>query len=111
NTLAYANVELGSSDISTAAEIFTVSKMKDKPSKNDIGEIEVETDPAGAIVSLDNDEKGTASLILTDVPRGNHELSVNLPTFFPRTQKINVEPGYRVHAFFKLAVDQAQEDK
>ena len=107
NALTYVNRELGASDLTSAGEIFTIIKM-DKPSKNaNFGEIYVETDPAGAIVYLDNDEKGVAPLILTDVLKGDHELSVFMPGFFRRNQKVNVESGYRINASFKLAMDQS----
>lgn len=109
NTLTYVDRELGSSDLTSAGVIFTTSKMMGKPKHADDGEIEVETEPAGAIVYLDNDEKGIAPLILTDVPKGDHELSVYNPGFFRRTQKINVDPGYRVVGKFKLAIDQSQK--
>lgn len=109
NALSYVNRELGSSDISSAGEVFTTTKM-DKPPKNAaFGEIYIETEPNGAIVYLDNDEKGVATVILADVLKGDHELSVFMPGFFRRTQKINVEPGYRVNAYFKLAIDQTQK--
>lgn len=108
NTLTYVNRELGASDITSAGEIFTTIKMDKPPKAGGYGEIYVETEPQGAIVTLDNDEKGVASLILSDVIRGDHELSVYMPGFFRRTQKINVDPGYRVNAYFKLAIDQSQ---
>ncbi len=106
NALTYVNVELGSSDISTAGEIFTIEKMKKKD--GGVGEIAIETDPASAIVSLDNDEKGPAAL-LENVTSGSHELSIFLPGFFKRTQKINVPVGYRVNAYFKLSIDKSQK--
>jgi len=109
NALTYVNRELGSSDITSAGEIFTTTKMEKHPKGGGYGEIYVETEPQGAIVTLDNDEKGVASVILSDVLRGDHELSVYMPGFFRRTQKINVDPGYRVNAFFKLAIDQSQK--
>jgi hypothetical protein len=108
NTLTYVNRELGSSDITSAGEILWVTKMDKSPSNPSLGEIEVETDPQGAIVYLDNDEKGIASLVLADVPKGSHEISVFMPGFFRRTQKINAEAGYKVHVSFKLAIDQSQ---
>ncbi len=111
NTLSYMNVELGASDVATASDILGVSRMTSKASDRSTGEIMVETDPPGGIVSLDNEEKGTASLVLASVARGNHEVSVYLPTFFPRTQKVHVEPGYRVQVFFKLAIDKNQDEK
>ena len=105
NSLTYINRELGSSDISSAGEVLTVTKMEKAPSKVNLGEIYVETEPQGAIIYLDNDEKGVAPLILEEVVQGEHELSVFLPGFLRRTQKINVEPGYRINASFKLAID------
>ena len=108
NALTYVNRELGSSDITSAGEIFSTSKMKKAPKNSAHGEIYVETEPQGAIVTLDNDEKGVAPLILSDVIKGDHELSVFMPGFFRRTQKINVDPGYTVNAAFKLAIDQSQ---
>ncbi len=108
NTLTYVNRELGASDITSAGEIFSVSKME-KTTKPNSGEIYVETDPQGAIVYLDNEEKGVAPLVIADVQKGDHELSVFMPNFFRRNQKINVDQGYRVNASFKLAYDKSQK--
>ncbi|MCX7881267.1 MAG: PEGA domain-containing protein [Patescibacteria group bacterium] len=107
NTLTYVNRELSSSDITSAGEIFTTTKMDKPPKDGNLGEIYVETEPQGAIVYLDSNEKGIAPLILEDVPKGEHELSVFMPGFFRRTQKINVDPGYQVYSHFKLAIDQS----
>jgi len=109
NALTYVNRELGSSDIASSGEVFTTSKMEKPPKNNNFGEIYIETEPQGAIVTLDNDEKGVAPLLLTDVLKGDHELSVRMPGFFRRTQKINVDNGYKVNAYFKLAIDQSQQ--
>ncbi len=109
NALSYVNRELGSSDVTSAGEIFTATKMDQSPKTPGTGEISVETDPTGAIVYLDNDEKGVGPLILDNVLKGTHELSVFLPGFFRRTQKINVDESYRVNAAFKLAIDQSQK--
>lgn len=107
NSLTYVNFELGSSDILTAGEIFTMEKIKSSGNNN--GEIYIETEPQGAIISLDNEEKGIAPLILENIIDGSHEISVFMPGFFRRTQKINVSSGYRVNAYFKLALDQSQK--
>lgn len=107
NSLTYVNRELGSSDIASAGEIFTTVKMTKKPQNAESGEIYVETEPQGAIITLDSDEKGVAPAIMENVLRGDHELSVFMPGFFRRTQKINVDSGYRVNAAFKLAIDQS----
>ncbi len=108
NTLTYISRELGTSDLTSAGEILTVTKMEKKPD-GETGEVSVVTDPAGSIVFLDNDEKGIAPLTLKDVPAGEHELAVYLPGFFRRTQKINVAKGYSVDASFKLALDKTHK--
>lgn len=108
NSITYVNRELGSSDVASAGEIFTTSKMEKSTSNANFGEVYVETEPQGAIVYLDNDEKGVAPLILKGVPRGEHELSIFMPGFFRRTQKLNIDPGYRVNGYIKLAIDQSQ---
>ncbi len=107
NTLSFVDRELGTSDLTSSGVIFTVTKMPTNPKSPDQGEISVESEPDGAIISLDNDEKGIAPLILSDIPHGDHEISVNSPGFFRRSQKVNVEPGFRINAQFKLAQDPA----
>jgi uncharacterized protein YgiM (DUF1202 family) len=110
DTLTYVNRELGSSDVSSAGETFTVSKMEKNPKNGNFGEVYIDTEPAGAIVYLDNDEKGVSPLLLEDVQKGDHEISVFLPGFFRRTQKINVDSSYRTNTSFNLAVDQTKKD-
>lgn len=109
NALTVVNRELGSSDINSSGNIFTLTKMPDQPQNPGTGEVYIETEPQGAIVYLDNDEKGVGSLLLQNILKGDHELSVFMPQFIRRTQKINVEPGFRVNAAFKLAIDQSQK--
>lgn len=108
NTLSYIKRELGATDLESAGEIFTVTKME-KTKKKNSGEIYVETDPNGAIVYLDNDEKGIAPVILADIIKGDHEISVFMPGFLRRTEKIKIDSGYRVNTHFKLAVDPNQK--
>jgi len=109
NSLTYINRELGSSQLTSSGEILTSTPMKNKPSEPDTGEVYIETEPTGAIVKLDNDEKGVGPLLLSGVSKGSHELSITLPGFFPKTRKINIDTGYRVSAKYKLAVDQSQK--
>jgi len=108
SSLTYVSRELGNSDVTSSGEVLTVQKMEKRPRKPQYGEVVVETDPQGAIVYLDTDEKGIAPLVLEDVLQGEHELSVLLPGFTKRFEKINVEPGYRVSAQFKLSLDSSQ---
>ncbi len=108
NTLTYISRELGTSELTSAGEILIPVKMKEKPN-GATGAIKIETDPPGAIVYLDNDEKGVSPLELKDIPSGDHELSVFLPGFFRRIAKIKVEKGFELRAQFKLALDQSHK--
>lgn len=109
NALTYVNRELGSTDLSSAGEVLGVTDSENVSRTGTYGEVYVETEPSGAIVYLNSDEKGVTPLLISDVVSGDHELSVYIPGFFRRTQKINIDPGYRVLAQFKLAADQTQK--
>lgn len=109
--LSYINRELGNSDITSAGEVFTITKGDAEHKMSGAGEVYVETEPVGAIVYLDTDEKGVAPLLLADIPKGTHELSIYMPGFFRRTQKINIEEYRKVNASIKLAIDQAAQAK
>lgn len=111
NALSYVNRELGNSDITSAGEIFTITQASGDHRMAGAGEIYVETEPVGAIVYLDTDEKGVAPLLLAEIPKGTHELSIYMPGFFRRTQKINIEEYRRVNANIKLAIDQEAQKK
>lgn len=108
-TLTYINRELGSSEVTSAGEMFTVTDKEFETTDRNNGEVYVLTEPNGAIVYLNNDEKGVAPLVLRDVPKGDHELSVYLPGFFRRTHKVNVEAGKQTRATFTLSVDQTKQ--
>lgn len=111
NALSYVNRELGSSDINSAGEIYTITAASRENRKSGSGEVYIETEPVGAIVYLDNDEKGIAPLLLAEIPKGTHELSIFMPGFFRRTQKVNIEEYRRVNATIKLAIDQEAQRK
>ncbi len=106
--LTYVNRDLGTSDVDSSGEVYVLQKMSGFAKKG-VGEVVVETEPVGSLVSLDSDEKGIAPLTLADVPEGSHELSIYLPGFFRRTQTINVVSGYRMKASVKLAIDEAAQ--
>ena len=61
STLSYISRELGTSELTSAGEILTVVKMQEKPN-GATGAVKIETDPPGAIVYFDNDEKGVSPL-------------------------------------------------
>ena len=104
NALTYVSREMGTTELTSSGEVLMITKMKNSP-KGETGQVAIETDPTGAIVFLDNDEKGVTPLILDEAAPGNHELAVYLPGFFRQSQKINVEVGHIVNASFKLGLD------
>jgi len=50
NTTSYISRELGTSQLTSAGEILTIVKMKDKPN-GQTGSLTIETDPPGAIAA------------------------------------------------------------
>lgn len=109
NALTYINADLGTSDLTTSAEVFSVSKAEKKISKANMGDMYVETEPSGTIIYLDNDEKGVSPLYMSDITPGDHELSVFMPGFFRRTEKVNIIVDYKINAYMKLAIDEGQQ--
>ncbi len=104
-TISYVSQDLGATSLTSSGVIFTLEKMTQKPEKSNTGEIEVQSEPSGATVYLDSEEHGNSALVLTNIEKGQHEVTVSSPGFFPRTEKVDVIDGYRVVARFKLAID------
>jgi len=107
-SLTYVDVQLENTDIGSWADVYWLTRLKgfDKSSG-----LVVETEPSGALIYIDNDEKGVSPLTLENVTQGNHELSVFMPGFSRRSRKINISPGFQLHAFVKLALDPSQKTK
>ncbi len=101
----FVSREIGVNDITSSGVIMTVQPIDTKSAKKNTGQIEVQTQPDGSIVYLDDEEQGIAPLVALDVEGGDHELSVFSPGFFRRSQRIKIEPGYKILAHYKLAVD------
>lgn len=110
NTLTVVDTQLESTDVSSSAEVYWLSPNKTFGSGQDSA-LSIETEPSGALVYLDNDEKGISPLVLTKLSSGNHELSLFMPGFARRTKKINLNPGYQLNGFIKLPVDPSQAPK
>ena len=108
SSLTYVSVNLGKNAATTAVTIAYITNPE-KKLKKDTGAIVVDTEPAGAIVYLNNDEKGVAPIRMEEVPLGAHEIRVSLPFFFNRIQKIKLRENEVVNLYFKLAVDESQK--
>jgi len=107
-SLTHVDVQLESTDIASWADVYwlTTVGMFNKSSG-----LVVETEPSGALIYIDNDEKGVSPLTLEDVSQGGHELSVFMPGFSRRSKKININAGYQLHAYVKLALDPSQKSQ
>ncbi|MFH0773151.1 MAG: PEGA domain-containing protein [bacterium] len=108
SSLTYVDVQLESTDITSWADMYWLTRLG---LFNKSSGLAVETEPSGALIYLDNDEKGVSPLILDNVSQGNHELSVFMPGFSRRSKKINISSGYVLHAYVKLALDPSQKSQ
>ena len=108
-SLTYVDVQLESTDIGSWADVYWLTRLSGFINKS--SGLIVETEPSGALIYIDNDEKGVSPLTLENVTQGNHELSVFMPGFSRRSRKINISPGFQLHAFVKLALDPSQKTK
>jgi hypothetical protein len=84
--------ELNNTEIESAGEILTL-RTSDLPPAEGTGDIEIFTEPAGAIVSLDGEDVGVSPHIIRGVTIGGHEISLYQPKFKRRTIQIKVESG------------------
>ena len=107
-SLTYVDVQLESTDIASWADVYWLTKLG---TFNTSSGLVVETEPSGALIYLDNDEKGVSPLTLDNVSKGGHELSVFMPGFSRRSKKITISSGYQLHAFIKLALDPSQKSQ
>ena len=107
-SLTYVDVQLESTDIASWADVYWLNSLGLFSKKS---ELVVETEPSGALIYLDNDEKGVSPLTLDQVSQGSHELSVFMPGFSRRSKKINISPGYKLNAYVKLALDPSQKSQ
>jgi hypothetical protein len=104
HTLTYVIRELGNSEVSSGGEMLTIRKSNELK-KGEFGGVSVSSTPPGAIVSLGSEDKGISPIKLTNVSTGEYELSVYLPGFIKRTQKIVITKGHIVDAQFNLSLD------
>ncbi len=108
NSLTHVDVQLESSDIASGADVYWLTHLGMFSSKSGLV---VESEPSGALIYLDNDEKGVSPLTLEHVTEGSHELSLFMPGFSRRSKKINITKGYILHASVKLAIDPSQSSQ
>ena len=93
-TLTAVNLDLGEF---TKEEIFWLEK-------SDESKISVISDPEGAQVSMGGKSKGVTPLFAPVSP-GPYDLEVTKGGYQPAQLKVQVQPGYKLNAWFKLRPD------
>jgi len=106
-SLTYVDIQLESTDITSWADMYWLTKKEGFFNKST--SLTIETEPSNALIYIDNDEKGVSPLTLENVSPGSHELSVFATGFSRRSKKINMSEGFQLHAFVKLALDPSQK--
>ncbi len=102
--LTYVNRELGTSELTSAGEILTLEKTSQSTSQ-----LGVVSQPDGATVLVDGQEKGNTPLAPIEVTTGEHEVAVSSPGFSGRTVRISAVTGYKLLANIQLALAPGQE--
>lgn len=97
--LTYVNSNLAESELNNAVDVLWLEKINSKQS-----ELSVVTNPDGASVLVNNETRGITPLTLSDIPPGDHTVTLASPGFLSRTLKIKTTPGYKLIASIKLAL-------
>lgn len=99
NSLTFINASLSESELTSAADVLWLEKVSgNKP------ELAVLTNPDGATIMLDNETKGAAPLILSNLSPGDHTLTIISSGFVSRTIKVKLTPGFKLISSIKLAL-------
>jgi hypothetical protein len=59
--------------------------------------------PDKAIIKVDDKPKDFTPLTLEDLPPGQHEYEITLPSYETQSHSLNLESGYEINALIKLA--------
>jgi hypothetical protein len=99
NLLTYVNADLGDSEFNSAIDVLWLERITSK-----LSEVSVITNPDGAAVLLDGENKGLSPISIADVPVGDHTILITSPGFSQRTVKVKTTAGYKLIATVKLAL-------
>jgi len=105
-TTTYINRELASNELLSGGEIISLEKSGKGQTL-----IWVSTEPSGAFVSLDGEDRGVSPVYIENVPVGQHELSVRGDGLLPRTLKVIAVEDHKLIADFKLMRDENFKEK
>lgn len=101
----YVRRELRNTEVESTGEVLTIQKSSNLVEPG-TGEVLVETEPDGAIISFDGQDVGVSTYLVKNVPVGVHEISVYMQKFRRRTiQARVVAGGYTTVVHFQLGLD------
>ncbi len=90
--------DFGPSDTFSSGEVLWFEKTGGSAT------VSITSDPDGALAKLDGKDIGETSVLVEDVPAGNHDLHLSFDNFETRKIGIRVESGYQLRISSKLAL-------
>ena len=90
--LTVVNRDLKDSESGSSGEILNLETINTK----DTGEIMIITNPDGASIKLDGQDKGVAPLLLKNVSAGDHEVAISTVGFIDKIVRIRTTNGYKL---------------
>ncbi len=99
SVLTYVNRDLGTSELTSAGEILTLEKISAA-----VAQLAVISQPDGATIIVDGQEKGNSPLSAFEVTAGDHEIAVSSPGFTTRTVRAIAVSGYKLLVNVQLAL-------
>lgn len=104
SVLTYINRELGTSELTSSGEILNLEKIS-----QNIAQLAVISQPDGAVVLVDGQERGNAPLSPIEISAEEHEVAVSSPGFTTRTVRVSTVTGYKLLVNIQLALAAGQE--
>lgn len=90
--LTVVNRDLKDSENASSGEILNLETISTK----DSGEIMIITNPDGANIKLDGQDKGVAPLLIKNAPAGDHEVAISTVGFIDKIVRIRTTNGYKL---------------
>lgn len=91
--------KLDPNDSKSFGAVLTMEQLNNKKST----EISLFSNPDGAVVNLDNTDKGSTPLIIRETSVGDHQLLFSYPSFQDYSLRITANDGYNLIARVQLA--------
>lgn len=98
-TVTYINRELAIDPASSAGEILSLERIADSAKS----ELVIISEPSGAIVKLDGQDKGMTPLTIADISASDHEIAISSAGFRDRFLRGKTVAGYRLNLSVQLA--------